>query len=91
VADTIVYVLIKTHLDRAKAVAQAAAALDGVQWAAEVSGPYDVIVGAKVGQSALLGRLVTAIDALPAVRETQTAPMSSFHAGRGARGVIEPP
>jgi hypothetical protein len=90
-ADTIAYVLIKTDAGRAKEVAQAAAALNGVQWAAAVSGPYNVIVGAKVGQSALLGHLVTALDALPGVRETQTAPMSSFHVGRGAQGVIEPP
>jgi DNA-binding Lrp family transcriptional regulator len=90
-ADTIAYVLVTTDPGRAKEVAQAVAALNGVHWAAAVSGPCDVIVGAKVAGSLDLSRLVARIDGLQGVTETETARMSSFHVGRSTAGVIEPP
>jgi hypothetical protein len=90
-ADTIAYVVVTTDLGRAKDVAQAAVALDGVHWAAAVSGPCDVIVGAKVSGSTALGSLMARIDGLHGVRQTETALMSSFHVARGVAGVIEPP
>jgi hypothetical protein len=90
-ADTIAYVLVTTDLGRAKHVAEAVAALDGVHWAAVVSGPCDVIVGAKISGSAAMSGLVTQIDGVRGVRGTETAVMSSFHVNRGVQGVIHPP
>jgi hypothetical protein len=89
--DTIAYVLVTTDVGRAKRVAEAVAGLNGVHWAAAVSGPCDVIVGVQVSGSAGLGSLAAQIDGLPGVTETETAIMSSFHVGRSAQGVIHPP
>jgi hypothetical protein len=90
-ADTMAYVLVTTDRGGAKSVAQAVAALDGVHWAAEVSGPCDVITGVRVSGSSLLGSLVATIAALPGVRGTETALMSAFHVGHGVSGRVEPP
>jgi hypothetical protein len=90
-AGTIAYLLVTTEQGRAKSVAEAAAALDAVHWAAAVSGPCDVIVGVEVTGSAGLGSLVAQINGLPGVTGTETAVMSSFHVGRSAQGVISPP
>jgi DNA-binding Lrp family transcriptional regulator len=67
------YVLILTEVGKAAAVAAAAAAVQGVEAAEDVTGPYDVIVRAQAGDIDELGRMVVArIQAIDGVDRTVT-------------------
>ncbi len=52
------YVLIQTELGKPAQVAQAIRDLDGVQWAEDVTGPYDVIARVQAPGLDQLARLV---------------------------------
>lgn len=88
-ADTIAYIIITAEPGAAAAVAAQVAALDGVHWAAVVTGLYDVIAGVRVSDNEALGELVLErIQTIAGVAETMTAVMSSFHqiAPKGIHG-----
>jgi len=88
-ADTIAYIIITAEPGAAADVAAQVAALDGVHWAAVVTGLYDVIAGARVSDNEALGKLVLEhIQTIAGVAETMTAVMSSFHqiAPKGIHG-----
>ena len=57
--DVIAYVLIEALPGKAREAAQAIVDLDGVESAYSVTGPYDVIVTAKVADLRTLGELVS--------------------------------
>ena len=57
--DVIAYVLIEALPGKAREVARAIAALDGVEAAYSVTGPYDVIVTLNVPDLKTLGELVS--------------------------------
>jgi hypothetical protein len=66
------YVLVQTEVGRA-GPAQAIRALDGVQWADDLAGPYDIIVGIQAPNLDGLGQLVAAgIQAVDGVTRTLT-------------------
>ncbi len=70
------YILILTEVGRAAEVAQAVAAIEGVDAAEDVTGPYDVIVRAKASDVDELGRLVVAqIQAIDGIDRTLTCPV----------------
>ena len=70
------YILILTEVGRAAEVAVAVAAIDGVDAAEDVTGPYDVIVRAKAKDVDELGRLVVAkIQAIDGIDRTLTCPV----------------
>ena len=70
------YILILTEVGRAAEVATAVAAIDGVDAAEDVTGPYDVIVRAKANDVDELGRLVVAkIQAIDGIDRTLTCPV----------------
>ncbi|HSK25272.1 MAG TPA: Lrp/AsnC ligand binding domain-containing protein [Egicoccus sp.] len=74
--DVSAYILIQTELGRAAAVAQAVAELPGVTEAADVTGPYDVIVKASAGNVDELGRMVVSrIQAVEGITRTLTCPI----------------
>ena len=66
------YVLVETEVGRA-GPADAIRALDGVQWADDLAGPYDVIARVQAPTLDDLGRLVAAgIHAVDGVTRTLT-------------------
>jgi DNA-binding Lrp family transcriptional regulator len=66
------YVLVQTEVGRA-GPAQAIRAIDGVQWADDLAGPYDVIARIQAPGLDELGRLVAArIQAVDGVTRTLT-------------------
>ena len=67
------YVLIQAEVGKAGQVASAAAAVDGVQQAQPLAGPYDVIVHAEARSIDAMGRLVVSrIQAIDGVTRTWT-------------------
>lgn len=70
------YILIQTDVGRAADVATAAAGIDGVVAADDVTGPYDVIVRAEAEHVDALGRMVVAqLQAIPGITRTLTCPV----------------
>jgi DNA-binding Lrp family transcriptional regulator len=70
------YILIQTELGKAASVAVAAAELPGVTEAADVTGPYDVIVKAAAANVDELGRMVVSrIQAIDGITRTLTCPI----------------
>ena len=57
--EVIAYVLIESLPGKAREVARKITALDGVESAYSVTGPYDVIVSVKVPDLRTLGELVS--------------------------------
>lgn len=57
--EVIAYVLIESLPGKAREVAKSTSALDGVESAYPVTGPYDVIVTVKVSDLTTLGELVS--------------------------------
>jgi DNA-binding Lrp family transcriptional regulator len=76
VADGVeAYVLVQTAVN-ASHVAQEIRALDGVQSADDVSGPYDVIVRVAASDMDTLGRLVvSSIQSVDGITRTLTCPV----------------
>jgi DNA-binding Lrp family transcriptional regulator len=76
VADRVrAYVLVQTAV-KASHVAQEILALDGVESAEDVSGPYDVIVAVSASDMDTLGRLVVSkIQAVDGITRTLTCPV----------------
>lgn len=69
------YVLVQTAVN-ASHVAQEIRALDGVQSADDVSGPYDVIVRVAASDMDTLGRLVvSSIQSVDGITRTLTCPV----------------
>ena len=69
------YILIQTAVNVAQ-VARDIRALDGIEAADDVSGPYDVIVRANADSMDSLGRLVVAkIQTIEGVTRTLTCPV----------------
>lgn len=68
------YVLIQTEVGRAAGtVAGAIRAIDGVEWAADLAGPYDIIARVQAPGLDELGRLVVArIQVVAGVTRTLT-------------------
>lgn len=70
------YILIQTDVGRAADVAAAAAEVEGVIAADDVTGPYDVIVRAEAEHVDALGRMVVAqVQAIPGITRTLTCPV----------------
>ena len=70
------YVLIQTEVGKAGRVAGAATAINGVQHASPLTGPYDVIVRAEARNIDALGQLVVSrIQAINGVTRTLTCPV----------------
>ncbi len=70
------YILIQTDVGRAADVAAAAAGIEGVIAADDVTGPYDVIVRAEADHVDALGRMVVAqLQAIPGITRTLTCPV----------------
>lgn len=70
------YILILTEVGKAAQVAEAVAAIDGVDAAEDVTGPYDVIVRARASDVDELGRMVVAkIQAIDGIDRTLTCPV----------------
>jgi DNA-binding Lrp family transcriptional regulator len=69
------YILIQTAVNSAQ-VAGEIAAIDGVESAEDVSGPYDVIVRASAANMDALGQLVVAkIQTVEGITRTLTCPI----------------
>lgn len=67
------YILILTEVSKAAQVAQEVSAIDGVDAAEDVTGPYDVIVRARAADVDALGRLIVAkVQAVDGVDRTVT-------------------
>ena len=68
------YVLIQTEVGKAAgAAAQAIRAIDGVEWADDLAGPYDVIARVQAPGLDELGRLVVArIQVVAGITRTLT-------------------
>jgi DNA-binding Lrp family transcriptional regulator len=70
------YILIQTDVGRAADVAAAAAGIEGVIAADDVTGPYDVIVRAEAEHVDALGRMVVAqLQNIPGITRTLTCPV----------------
>ncbi|MDX1658159.1 MAG: Lrp/AsnC ligand binding domain-containing protein [Nitriliruptorales bacterium] len=70
------YILIQTEVGRAADVAEAAAAIEGVTAADDVTGPYDVIVQAEAANVDELGRMVVSkLQSVPGITRTLTCPV----------------
>ena len=70
------YILIQTEVGRAAQVASAAATIDGITSAEDVTGPYDVIVKATADDVDALGKLVVAkVQAVDGITRTLTCPV----------------
>jgi DNA-binding Lrp family transcriptional regulator len=70
------YILIQTEVGKAAQVAKDIIAIEGVQQAEDVTGPYDVIVRAEAGNIDDLGRLVVArVQAVAGITRTLTCPV----------------
>ncbi len=70
------YILIQTDVGKAAEVARAAAEVDGVTLAEDVTGPYDVIVRAEAKNVDELGKLVvTHVQNLDGITRTLTCPV----------------
>jgi DNA-binding Lrp family transcriptional regulator len=70
------YILIQTEVGKAAQVARDVVAINGVQQAEDVTGPYDVIVHAQARNIDELGRLVVArVQAVDGITRTLTCPV----------------
>jgi DNA-binding Lrp family transcriptional regulator len=70
------YILIQTEVGKAVRVAEDIAAIEGVQLAEDVTGPYDVIVRAEARDIDELGQLVVArVQAVDGITRTLTCPV----------------
>ena len=70
------YILVQTEVGKAARVAEEVAAIEGVQQAQAVIGPYDVIVRAEARNIDELGRLVVArVQAVHGITRTLTCPV----------------
>ena len=70
------YVLVQTDVGVSKQVAVAIAEIDGVTFAEDVTGPYDVIARASATNMDELGRLVISrIQRVPGITRTLTCPV----------------
>ena len=70
------YILIQTDVGRAADVATAAAGIEGVIAADDVTGPYDVIVRVQADHVDALGRMVVAqLQTIPGITRTLTCPV----------------
>lgn len=70
------YILVQTEVGRAAQVAGAIAAIDGVENAENVTGPYDVIARVEGPSVDELGTLVvTRIQKVPGITRTLTCPV----------------
>ena len=69
------YILIQTEVNAAE-VAREIRAIDGVESADDVSGPYDVIVRASAPDMDTLGRLVVSrVQSVEGITRTLTCPI----------------
>ena len=72
----VAYILIQTEVGKAAKVAEAIVAIEGVQQAEDVTGPYDVIVRAEAPTIDELGKLVVArVQAVDGITRTLTCPV----------------
>jgi DNA-binding Lrp family transcriptional regulator len=72
----VAYILIQTEVGKAAMVAEKIVAIEGVQQAEDVTGPYDVIVRAEAGNIDELGKLVvTRVQAVDGITRTLTCPV----------------
>jgi DNA-binding Lrp family transcriptional regulator len=70
------YILVQTEVGKAVRVAEEIAAIEGVQLAEDVTGPYDVIVRAEARDIDELGKLVVArVQAVDGITRTLTCPV----------------
>lgn len=70
------YVLVQTEVGKAAEVAQAVRAVDGVETADDVTGPYDVILKVTSDDVDQIGRLVVEqIQSIPGITRTLTCPV----------------
>ena len=70
------YILVQTEVGKAVRVAEDIAAIEGVQLAEDVTGPYDVIVRAEAQNIDELGQLVVArVQAVAGITRTLTCPV----------------
>lgn len=70
------YILVQTEVGQAARVASAIAAIDGVENAENVTGPYDVIARVEGPSVDELGTLVvTQIQNVPGITRTLTCPV----------------
>jgi DNA-binding Lrp family transcriptional regulator len=70
------YILVQTEVGKAVRVAEDIAAIEGVQLAEDVTGPYDVIVRAEARDIDELGKLVVArVQAVDGITRTLTCPV----------------
>ena len=70
------YVLIQTEVGKAAHVAEQVRAIQGVESADDVTGPYDVIVKASAPDVDALGKLVVArIQSIEGITRTLTSPV----------------
>ena len=73
------YVFVKTHPGKTIDAQHAIVDLDGVVFAAIITGEFDVLVGFRVENTEMLGELVAGhIEAVDGVRETNTSVIVSF-------------
>jgi DNA-binding Lrp family transcriptional regulator len=70
------YILVQTEVGKAVQVAEDIVAIEGVQLAEDVTGPYDVIVRAEARDIDELGKLVVArVQAVDGITRTLTCPV----------------
>lgn len=70
------YILIQTEVGKAASVVQTIRDIPGVEEAADVTGPYDVIVKASADDVDQLGKLVVArVQAVDGITRTLTCPV----------------
>jgi DNA-binding Lrp family transcriptional regulator len=70
------YILVQTEVGKAVRVAEEIAAIEGVQLAEDVTGPYDVIVRAEARDIDELGKLVVArVQTVDGITRTLTCPV----------------
>jgi DNA-binding Lrp family transcriptional regulator len=70
------YILVQTEVGKAVRVAEEILAIEGVQLAEDVTGPYDVIVRAEARDIDELGQLVVArVQAVDGITRTLTCPV----------------
>jgi DNA-binding Lrp family transcriptional regulator len=70
------YILIQTEVGKAAGVAKTVGAIQGVQVAEGVTGPYDVIARAEARNVDELGKLVVArVQAVEGITRTLTCPV----------------
>ena len=74
------YILIQTEVGRAAQVASAAATIDGITSAEDVTGPYDVIARATADSVDELGKMVVSeVQMIDGITRTLTCPVVHLH------------